>query len=105
MKTQKDFQKWAEEKLKSILVTLVMKGSQYTGQEGPAFWNYEHSAAMWDTDVFYQIMQAAQKHWTFLVRLAKMPPEQRQSFKTTTSMLDVCVYMLLLMFSLEKEKE
>lgn len=98
LRTQNDFQNWARGKANSILTLLQEKGGQYTGLGNSAFANFEMSAAQWDTDPLFQIMQAAQKHWTFLVKSAKQNPDERSSHRMQITGEDMIVYMLLLIY-------
>jgi hypothetical protein len=104
MKTQAEFQAWALGKLHGIHVVLNSKGTQYTGLEQSAFLNFEMSAAQWGTDIFYQIMQAAQKHWTFLVKEAKRTiyDGRRDEHKIQVAAEDIMVYMLLVLYLFEQ---
>lgn len=107
MRTQRDFQKWAEERLKALMGTLVIKGDQYTVIDASAFANFERSASQWGTDVPYQIMQAAQKHWTFLVGASQenlLKPES-WGFALHNAPTDLIVYMLLLSYFMEGDTD
>ena len=108
MKPSKDqyaFRNFAERIWDRIVNNIIRdKGEQYTHHSN-AFENFEHSAAAWDTHVPYEILQMAQKHWTFLVRWAKIgaPRDETMGGKARESAWDIVVYLLLLLFWLQTE--
>ena len=100
MRTQAQFQVWARKRIPEIIGILDMKGNQYTGIEESAFLNFELSSAQWRTDVPFQIMQAAQKHWTYLVRATQEATPM--GFKLHNAPTDLIIYMLLLTYFMEE---
>jgi len=106
MGSQLEFSNFMNKTFREISGKAQEKGRQYTGGiDSDAFYNFKRSASEWDTWVQYQILQFAQKHWTFLIRWAKTTDpyisRKKTLDKVKDSAKDIVVFMLLLLFWIE----
>lgn len=101
---QSTFRSFAERYWHDSLLGLAKeKGSQYT-EGSNVFENFEQSAFAWGISIPQDILQDAQKHWTFLIRWAKTTRRPDLLHKAQESIRDVIVYLLLLLFYIGEEK-
>lgn len=105
MKTQQEFQAWAEEELKLLLSTLKRKGEAYTGQQAEALANFRARQFLLNTRPPMIIFSDMTKQLAAISRWLQDSPRSAsyRELGVTDRLDDVIIYALLLRFCMEQE--